>query len=803
MKKFVSLLIGVVLVVLTAVPAFAGTQSTLNINSASVAHDVSPTLYGISLDDSAFAADGGISAQMVNNNSFEYSLNGELAWKKTDIATALSAQTPLNKNNPTYETVSVDKKGELSNLGYAALFDENGEYSASGLEKGAMHFKKNETYTFTCFMKNESYDGKIGVYLNSSSNKDDVAQLDLGGLNNKSWKKFTAKLTSSADEDGELTIKFSGSGTLCIDFVSLTPDSSYGAGNEMWKNAYLRSDLVSALKELKPGFIRFPGTCSAESDDSSNIISWKNTVGAPEERRQSVSVNNDSDGGVYLNSSNYVGYHEYFQLCDDLGAIPVPEVSAGVACQTNAKYDDYVQALNKTYMTDEQFEAYLSEQYSLSKSEIKSRIEYINSLGINSKADFDNYVSSVSITPGTDEFKNYVQDVLDLIEYANGDSKTTYFGSLRAQNGSVQPFEMKYIQIGGDNYGEAYWRNFDEIKKAINEKYPDITVVASCGTNFEGSDFEDAKNKIAASYSDSAAFESVVGSKIKPLASMLNRYDSYARDGASVITSFSSLALDKNEQYKNNNAYNACDTAAFMLGAEKNSDAVSMLSYTKALSKALSDKTKSSLIWFDDENIILTPEYYVQMLFANNTGTKTLLADFSSQPEGVSQSVTLDEKSQTLYIKLVNTGGKKEKLTANLNGFDNLSTASVLSVESEYKTAYNSDKKQTVAPSSDEIKIDGSSFTVSLKPYSATVVRVPYGNNVGSSLYQIPNTINTEVKSYTPMSAKMLIVLMVVIFILATVVTYLLYSKFVLKGKKPDFKKNKKNNTNDDNENKA
>lgn len=792
MKKFVSLLVSIVLITLSVVPVYAGTQSTLNINSGAVSHDVSPTLYGISLDDSAFAADGGLGAQMVNNNSFEYSLNGELAWKKIDVSTALSTQTPLNKNNPTYETVSVDKKGELSNLGYAALFDENGEYSASGLEKGAMHFTKGETYTFTCFLKNENYDGKIGVYLNSSSNKNDVVQLDLGKLNNKSWKKFTAKLTSSANEDGELTVKFSGSGTLCIDSVSITPDSSYGAGDEMWKNACLRSDLVSALKELKPGFIRFPGTCTAESDDSSAVISWKDTIGKPEERQQTVSVNNDSDGGVYLNSSDYVGYHEYFQLCDDLGATPVPEVSAGIACQTNAKYDDYVQALNKTYMTDEQFEAYLSEQYSLSKSEIKSRVQYINSLGINSKADFDNYVSSVSLTPGTDKFKNYVQDVLDLIEYANGDSKTTYFGSLRAQNGSVQPFEMKYIQIGGDNYGEAYWRNFAEIKKAVNEKYPDITVVASCGTDFEGSDFEDAKNKIAASYSDATAFESIVGSKEKPLSYFVGRYDSYARDGANVIASVSSLALDEKKQGGSDNAYNACDTAAFMLGAEKNSDVVSMLSYSKALSKSLADKTKTSLIWFDNENVVLTPEYYVQMLFANNVGTKTLSADFTDRPQGVTQSVTIDEKSQTLYVKLVNTGGKKEKINANLNGFDNLATASVLSLESEYKTAYNSNEKQTVAPKSKDIQISGDSFTVTLQPYSATVVRIPYGTNVGASLYKIPNTVNTEVKSYIPMSVKMLIILMVAIFILATVITYFVYSKVVLKGKKPDFKNKNK-----------
>ena len=150
------------------------------------------------------------------------------------------------------------------------------------------------------------------------------------------------------------------------------------------------------------------------------------------------------------------------------------------------------------------------------------------------------------------------------------------------------------------------------------------------------------------------------------------------------------------------------------------------------------------------------------------------------------------KKSQTLYVKLVNTGGKKEKINANLNGFDNLATASVLSLESEYKTAYNSNEKQTVAPKSKDIQISGDSFTVTLQPYSATVVRIPYGTNVGASLYKIPNTVNTEVKSYIPMSVKMLIILMVVIFILATVITYFVYSKVVLKGKKPDFKNKNK-----------
>lgn len=787
MKKIISLIISLALVTLSTVPVYASTHSVLNINSASVGHKVSTHLYGISLDDSAFAADGGLSAQMVNNNSFEYSLSNELSWSAKNIQTQSSTQLPMNKNNPTYQTITVDSKGELTNFGYPQLFDEKGEYSSSGLDKGAMHFKKGESYTFSCYLKNENYDGKISVCLDSPSNKNDSAELNLSGISKKAWNKFTVKLTSSADEKGALTIKFSGSGTVCIDFVSLVADSSYGYANGTWKNAYLRADLVEAIKAVKPAFIRFPGTCTAESDDFSAITSWKNTIGPVEGRTQFVSVNNDTKSGVYLNNSSYVGYHEYFQLCDDLDASPIPEISAGVACQSNSEYDYYVQALNKTYMTDEQFEAYLAEQYSLSKSEIKQRIEYINSLGISSKEDFDNYVSSVSLTPGTDKFKNYVQDALDLIEYANGDAKTTYFGSLRAQNGSPQPFEMKYIQIGGDNFGEAYWRNFDEIKKAINARYPDIKVIASCGVEFEGADFDTARNKITASYPDTDMFESVHGTKAKPLSSMISRYDSYARDGAGVLVSASSLALGEKPQGRNNNIYNACDVAAFMLGAEKNSDSVDMAGYSKALAKSLSDKTSSSLIWFDDEKIALTPEYYVQMIFANNVGNKTILADFSERPEGVTQSVTVDEKSQVLYVKLVNNGGKREKISTNLNGFDNLTSAFVLAVESEYKSAYNTAKKQTVAPTSKEIPIEAQSFSLTLQPYSATVVRIPYGTSVAASLYKMPDSINTEVKS--PMSAKMLVLLMVVVFVVATVITYLLYSKLVLKGKKPNFKK--------------
>ena len=789
MKKVVSVLLSIILVFAFASPVFAKANSTLNISKGDIGAEISPTLYGVSIDDASFGVDGGLSSNMVNNNSFEYKDNPEYAWEFNGVSPVVSSQNPINQNNPTYETITVESSGKMLNKGYTKLFDGKGNYSSKVAEKSGMSFKKGTTYYFSCYLLNVDFQGKIGVFFDSKSNNSDPVQLNINGTNKNSWTKVSVKVKSMATENGGLGISFNGTGSICIDYVTLVPDDSFGLGDGEWKYASLRADMFDALKNLKPSFLKFPGDCTAENNDGYN---WKDTIGEPALRRQSVSVYNNSSKGYFANNSNMLGYHEYFQLARDLNAVPVAVVGAGIACQTNGEYEAYSQALDKTYMTDEQWEAYLTNECGFKKSEVKARTEYINSLGVKSVDDFNKYVNSIALTPGTDDFINYAQDVLDLIEYANADSTAGYWASLRSANGSEQPFNLKYLQIGGDNYGETYWRNFDALKKIINEKYPDIVVIASTGYSSDGEDFDTAWNKINSSYSSGLANEKVVDLKDNTLSQNVTRYDSYNQSGVGVILDeYRSSAYTKGNDVKNNNMFNASQEASFITGLEKNSSVVKMASYSPTFSKIGANTKNQSLVWFDGNDLAYTPSYYTQLIFANNVGKNYVNSTLNSDSDGVFQSVTIDETSRTLYIKLVNTSGNHEKISVNLSGFDEVSAVSQQSVGSDFKSAFNSIKKQTVAPRQTELEFEDGTFEAELAPYSATVIRVGYEQNNGNGFYVLPDNLNTEVKAFVPMSIPVFIIMIIAIFVVGSVAGYFVYSKFVLKGKKPN-KPNKK-----------
>ena len=789
MKKVVSVLLSIIFVFAFASPVFAKANSTLNISKGDIGAEISPTLYGVSIDDASFGVDGGLSSNMVNNNSFEYKDNPEYAWEFNGVSPVVSSQNPINQNNPTYETITVESSGKMLNKGYKKLFDGKGNYSSKVAEKSGMSFKKGTTYYFSCYLLNVDFQGKIGVFFDSKSNNSDPVQLNINGTNKNSWTKVSVKVKSTATENGGLGISFNGRGSICIDYVTLVPDDSFGLGDGEWKYASLRADMFDALKNLKPSFLKFPGDCTAENNDGYN---WKDTIGEPALRRQSVSVYNNSSKGYFANNSNMLGYHEYFQLARDLNAVPVAVVGAGIACQTNGEYEAYSQALDKTYMTDEQWEAYLTNECGFKKSEVKARTEYINSLGVKSVDDFNKYVNSIALTPGTDDFINYAQDVLDLIEYANADSTAGYWASLRSANGSEQPFNLKYLQIGGDNYGETYWRNFDALKKIINEKYPDIVVIASTGYSSDGEDFDTAWNKINSSYSSGLANEKVVDLKDNTLSQNVTRYDSYNQSGVGVILDeYRSSAYTKGNDVKNNNMFNASQEASFITGLEKNSSVVKMASYSPTFSKIGANTKNQSLVWFDGNDLVYTPSYYTQLIFANNVGKNYVNSTLNSDSDGVFQSVTVDETSRTLYIKLVNTSGNHEKISVNLSGFDEVSAVSQQSVGSDFKSAFNSIKKQTVAPRQTELEYEDGTFEAELAPYSSTVIRVGYEQNNGNGFYALPDNLNTEVKAFVPMSIPVFIIMIIAIFVVGSVAGYFVYSKFVLKGKKPN-KPNKK-----------
>ena len=763
MRKIVAFLTVLILTAtMCASPAAADETLILDVSAEAESRSISDKLYGLFIEDISFACDGGLVSNLVNNNSFEYQFNKTTAWTADNIDLSVDdTQTPLNANNPTYATITVDGKGSLTNLGYTELYDyktyDMNEKKAATADMG---FKKNAKYDFSCYINNRDFEGTVRVYLDSDSNKVNVTELDISRCG-KVWNKLSATLESVAQEDGALTIEFDGTGTLLIDFVSLVPEDSHGYGTPQWKYTTLRSDLYESLEQMNPGFIRFPGGCLAEGDSLENLYDWKETIGPLEERVQFYNLWRDDAGRDYINTMA-MGYHEYFQLCKDLDAQPLPILNVGLTCQGRAAYDDYVLALEKNSMTDEEWETYLTEKRELDPKDTKEREEftsYIEGLNINSRDDFEAYLDTIALRPGTAEWDAYVQDILDLIEYANGDANTTYWGAIRAANGSTEPFNLEYIGLGNENWGEIYERNFKALYEEIKKAYPDITIISSAGTYLEGEAYAYNWDWISKDYSDTIVDEHYYTND-GYLFDHNDRYDDFDRDSAHVfIGEYAATAKGVGTIQTKSNLYAAVEEASYLTGVERNGDVVEMASYAPTFAKVNAQSWNVNLIWFDSQEIVLTPSYYVQMLFANNYGTKYLESTFSGGgtiQDGVYESVTVDEDSQTLYIKLVNTNGSAKSVNVNLTGFGDINRISAQSLTGSYKSACNEIGSNTTYPVEKELAA-GESVTVDMDKYDVTVLRVAYGSNDGAFLYALPDfisTMTTETTDYLPDAIK-------------------------------------------------
>lgn len=763
MKKIIAFLAAFVLVAAAgAVPASADENAVLTISAEENSHNISDKLYGLFLEDISYACDGGLVSNLVNNDSFEYQFNQTTGWITDNVDLSVDETgDPLNDNNPTYAAVTVDGSGRLTNLGYTEMYDyKTYDRDENKAQTADMGFKENAEYDFSCYINNRDFEGTVSVYLDSDANRVNVTELDISKCGSV-WSQLSATLTSVAQEDGGLTIEFDGTGTLLLDFVTLVPKDSHGYGTDEWKYTTLRSDLYTALEQMNPAFIRFPGGCLAEGDSLENLYDWKETIGPLEERVQFYNLWRDDEGRDYINTMA-MGYHEYFQLCSDLDAEPLPILNVGLTCQGRAAYDDYVLALKKSSMTDGEWETYLTETRNIDPENTQERedfTKYIEGLNINSREDFEAYLDTIALRPGTAEWDAYVQDILDLIEYANGDATTTYWGAIRAANGSAEPFDLKYIGLGNENWGEIYERNFKALYEEVKKAYPDITVISSAGTYLEGEAYDENWSWISADYRDTVVDEHYY-TYDGYLFDHNDRYDNFDRDGAHVfIGEYAATPSGVGTIQTKSNIYGAVEEASYLTGIERNGDIVDMASYAPTFAKVNAQSWNVNLIWFDSQEVVLTPSYYVQMLYANNYGTKYLESTFANGEtiqDGVYESVTVDEDSQTLYVKLVNTSGSAKSVDVNLTGFGDINRVSVQSMEGSYKSACNEIGSNTTYPVENDLTA-GESVTVDMGKYDVTVLRVAYGNNDGASLYALPDfisTMTTDTTSYLPDAIK-------------------------------------------------
>ncbi len=722
MKKAVSLILCLFVALSAVVTAFAKGDYTIKISPDNEKYDISEMLYGAFIEDISYACDGGLVSNLVNNNSFEYFYNREANWQFENCECEVTRDYPLNKNNRYSLKITVDGEGKVRNIGFPEYYNyKTYDYNSDKANTPDMGFKAGEKYDFSCYVINEDFEGTVGVSICNFITRDNTVDIDIGS--DKRWKKVEAELVSEKTEDGGLNFLIEGKGTFYIDFVELIPKSSHGYGSEKWKYVTLREDLYEALNTLKPAFIRFPGGCLCEGTDINKNYDWKKTIGPLENREQSENLwRDDWNGRQYINTSA-MGYHEYFQLCADIGAEPVPILNVALTCQGRNDYG--------------------GRRWAYENGEI-------------SKEEFEKYIKSIALTPGTKEFDAYIQDIFDLIEYANGD-ETTVWGKKRIENGSKEPFNLKYIGLGNENAGEVYFRNFDAIYKAVKEKYPEITVISSAGGWLEGDDYDYAWKTINEKYADTVVDEHYY-TKESYLFSHNERYDSFDRNGARVfIGEYAATSDGYGTLQTKSNIWEAVEEAGFLTGFERNGDIVAMSSFAPTFAKVNSQSWDINLIWFDSQNVVLTPSYFVQTLFSNNTGNKYIKTELKDGKTFVEkdmyESVTVDEDAQTVYVKLVNASGKNKTVTLDLTGFD-VNRASNIYLGEDYKAACNEVGKTYVVPKEKELNVNDSVVEVKTDKFSVNVIRIAYGENDGSGFYSTPDFVPEAQGKYIPVAVK-------------------------------------------------
>ena len=604
---------------------------------------ISDLLLGVFFEDINYAADGGLYGELIQNRGFEYALsdkegkdkswNSTKAWSLNGNHATFNIDTisAIHPNNKHYALLNIDQVGTgLVNEGFDGI-----------------SIKAGDSYDFSLFARSTTTKQLLIRLIGSKGEV--YATTNIKGIG-KQWKKYTTVLVSKENVvDARLEIIPQATGSIALDMISLFPQKTF----KNRKNG-LRADLAETIAAIKPRFMRFPGGCVAHGDGLGNIYRWKNTIGPLEARKPQRNL-----WGYHQSAG--LGYFEFFQFCEDIGAVPLPVLAAGVPCQNSATGGAGQQG------------------------------------GI-PLCDMD----------------DYIQDVLDLIEYANG-SVTSKWGKLRAEAGHPQPFNLKYLGIGNEDLiTDIFEERFELIFKAVKKKYPEITVIGTVGPNHEGTDYQegwDIASKLDVPMVDEHYYES-------PSWFINNQdfYDSYDRSKAKVyLGEYAS---------RGNTLYNALAEAAYMTSLERNGDVVTMASYAPLLAKEKHTQWGTDMIFFNNENINLTPSYYVQKAFGQHAGNEYIPSQLSlsnnqdAVKKRVAISIVRDATTNDLIVKLVNLLPLVVNTSIDLKGlniaFDSQATKIVLQGKPEEKSVTPQEITCTIS----EV------LPVELPAYSFTVFRI-------------------------------------------------------------------------------
>jgi alpha-N-arabinofuranosidase len=636
--------------------SFSQDNQTVYVDVDNPKAEIQPTMWGVFFEDINFAADGGIYAELIMNRSFEF-YKPRMGWRvkvddKDSSHFLILNRKDENTSNPRYARLSVDQVNKpvcLINSGFRGM----------GIKKGLQyHFSLMASIT-----ENSVVTIRAELISSSGEKLGETAITPSGN-----WKKYNGTFVASAtDPKAHINIWFEGKGQIDVDMISLFPDDT-------WKNRPngLRADLVQLLADLKPGFLRFPGGCIVEGYDLNVRYQWKKTLGNIEDRTMIVNRWN-TEFAHRLTPDYYqtfgLGFYEYFQLAEDIGAQPLPILNCGMACQFN----------------------------------------------------------SAEVVP-VDQLDPYIQDALDLIEFANGPANSVW-GKIRSQMGHPEPFNMKYLGIGNEQWGPQYFERYALFEKSIKAKYPDVVLVSSTGPQPDGDLFDFAVTALKNTQAD------IVDEHYYRPPSWFrdnaSRYDNYSREGYKIFAGeYAAQSVATVSPLNKNNWDCALSEAAFMTGLERNADVVVMCSYAPLFAHTEGWQWTPDLIWFDNLTAYGTANYYVQKMFSANSGTHVLNMLQDNKPltgqQGIYATAAFDKATNEIILKLVNCSNKTQESNIVLQTSGKLlPKASVMVMQHELLDGINTiDKLMNIHPVQGEITLKGRKVDLALGPYSLSVVRV-------------------------------------------------------------------------------
>ena len=621
---------------------------------------ISDKLIGVFFEDISRAADGGLYAELIQNRDFEYK-RGEKNRKSWGPSYAWELTDKAGKDvDFTFSTLN---PLHANNATYLRFESSPEALMLSYKGFGGIPLKKGKEYIFSLYGripgKHKGCDIEVSVL------SPDGAIIGKGNikLKGEKWQRYEAKIFANADiSKGKLRLTIPAKSNVDLDMISLFPVDTYKG-----RRNGLRKDLAETIASLKPRFVRFPGGCVAHGDGIDNIYDWKGSIGELYERKPLRNI-----WGYH--QTRGLGYYEYFLFCEDMGAEPLPVLAAGVPCQNSGI------------------------PYSGSHDELTSKGQQC---GI-----------------PLDSMDNYIRDILDLIEYANGPADSKW-GSLRAKSGHPEPFNLKYIGIGNeDMITEVFKERFKLINDVLKRLHPEITVVGTVGPFYEGADYDEGW-RFAKEEKVPMVDEHYY---VQPGWFIHNRdfYDAYDRIGPKVyLGEYASHLPDRK-----NNLETALSVALYLTDVERNGDIVAMTSYAPLLAKRGYENWRPDMVFFDNDSIYLTPDFYVQQMYGENAGSEYVYSDLKLSDESmpvkrrIGHSVTIDHVTGDLILKIANL------LPVNIKINEALIPLKVKDGEATVTVLKGNPEDVSTKPTCETVMIKSGKLEYEASPYSFSVIRI-------------------------------------------------------------------------------